>query len=142
MGRSNRQQIPSGVRELLRRVPRTERTAERVRAVAAALDADPRFVAEFLKARFVEDILRAMERTGLNKNTLATRLGKSRQYVGRVLNERANFTIETMAEIACALGLRLSVKTYTFRKDAKEAIHPFVPSQSRRPVRNHRTLAR
>jgi DNA-binding phage protein len=142
MKKGNGEKIPSDIREMLYGTPRTERTSGKVKAAAAALDADPSFLAEFLKARFVEDVLRAMERAGLNKNTLATKLGKSRQYVGRILNEKANFTLETMADIACALGLRLSVRTHAPQRNSKQGIRSFLPSQSQRPVRNHRTLAR
>ena len=60
----------------------------------------------------VEDILRAMESAGLNRNTLASKIGKSRQYVGKILDEdhSANFTIETLAELSVALGVQLHLR--------------------------------
>jgi transcriptional regulator with XRE-family HTH domain len=60
----------------------------------------------------VEDILHAMEVGGIKQNALATKLGKSRQYVGKILaeNSRANFTIDTLAEISAVLGVQLCVR--------------------------------
>ena len=79
---------------------------------ADALREDPEFLADYSKGLIVEDILRAMESAGLNRNTLAARIGKSRQYVGKILDEdhRANFTIETLAELSAALGVQFHVR--------------------------------
>jgi antitoxin component HigA of HigAB toxin-antitoxin module len=74
------------------------------------LGKDPAFVAELTKAHVVEDLLALMESQGINRNQLAQRLGKSRQYVGRVLGEQANFTIERLAEFAAALDANLEVR--------------------------------
>ena len=73
-------------------------------------DADPAFAADYMKSKFVEEILQAMEAQNLTRTELAVRLGKKKQYVSRVLNETSNFTIETMVEISHALGKRLVVK--------------------------------
>ncbi len=72
------------------------------------LDRDPEHVAETLKGVFVEDVLRALEEEGMNKS----RLGKTRQQISYLLNEEKlnNFTIETMAEMAAALGRHLVVR--------------------------------
>jgi transcriptional regulator with XRE-family HTH domain len=79
---------------------------------ADALRTDPEFLADYSKGLIVEDILRAMESAGLNRNTLAVKLGKSRQYVGKMLDEErpANFTIDTLAELSSALGVKLHVR--------------------------------
>lgn len=79
---------------------------------AEALRADPSFLAGVSKGLVVEDILRAMEAAGLNRSTLASKLGKSRQYIGKILDEEqpANFTIDTLAELSTALGVKLHVR--------------------------------
>lgn len=84
----------------------------RLDKAAAVLRADPEFLADVSKGLIVEDILRAMEAAGLNRNTLAAKLGKSRQYVGKILDEEqpANFTIDTLAELSAALGVKLHVR--------------------------------
>lgn len=73
-------------------------------------NADPELALGLLKAEIVADFLRVMEEEGLNKNQLARRLGKSRQYVGRVLNETANFALESLVEMACALNRRILLR--------------------------------
>lgn len=79
---------------------------------ANVLHADPAFQADISKGLIVEDILHAMEEQGLNRNTLAAKLGKSRQYIGKILDEEkpANFTIDTLAELSAALGIKLHVR--------------------------------
>lgn len=90
-------------------------TPKELAALAKAADAlrsDPAFLADVSKGLIVEDILRAMEEAGLNRNSLAAKLGKTRQYVGKILDEerRANFTIDTLAEISAVLGVKLHVR--------------------------------
>lgn len=79
---------------------------------ADALRRDPGFLADYSKGLIVEDILRAMEAASLNRNTLAAKLGKSRQYVGKILNaeHRANFTLDSLAELSAALSVQLHVR--------------------------------
>jgi len=64
------------------------------------LEKDPEFLQEYMVASIVEDILQVMDEEGISKSQLAKRLGKSRQYVGRVLNETANFTIKSVATVS------------------------------------------
>jgi transcriptional regulator with XRE-family HTH domain len=68
-------------------------------------ESDPEFIADYMKGSLIADVFMAMEENALNKSQLADRLGKSRQYVGRVLNETANFTIDSIATIAAALEM-------------------------------------
>lgn len=74
-----------------------------------SLRATPSFQADVLKAIVVDHMLEGMEREGLNKKRLAERWGKSRQYVGRILDEdaRVNFTLETVCEMLSLVGKRL-----------------------------------
>jgi transcriptional regulator with XRE-family HTH domain len=53
-----------------------------------------------------------MEAAGINQTTLAAKLGKSRQYIAKILGEknRANFTIDSLAEISVALGVQLHTR--------------------------------
>jgi hypothetical protein len=74
----------------------------------SALSQDPAHIAGVIKSLFVNDILIAMKEQRVNKSVLAARLGKSRQYVNNVLDDRnpGNFTIDTMVSFSAALGLR------------------------------------
>ena len=116
--------VPADILEMFEGVPETAEIVARMKANEVDLDADPEFVAGYLKAQFVEDIYKAMEKQNLNRNQLAKKLGKSRQYVGKILNEKANFTLETLAEIACALDMRVTARM--FSSEERMAILPIV----------------
>ena len=106
--------IPADIQALFENLPTVDELDAAQSAPSVDFSADPQFVAGALKMQLVEDILKAMEEQGLNKNTLAERLGKSRQYVGRILNESANFTLESVAEIACTLGMQTAIRLYNW----------------------------
>ena len=115
-------QLSPELQELLDNTPSTKEAAAQLRQDFIDLESDPEFVAGFLKMQFVEDIFKAMHEQGINRNQLAAKLGKSRQYVGRILNENANFTLETLAEFACALDMHVSARLYA--RDEHFAILP------------------
>ena len=77
---------------------------------AIDLDKDTAFIIDSIKAGFVEDVSQSMKAKGINKSELARRLGKSKQYVSRVLNETANFTLSSIVEISNALGCTIELK--------------------------------
>lgn len=61
---------------------------------------------EAVRDEISEQIHKAMEREGVKPAELARRLGKSRAYVTKILQGNANFTIDTLVQIARALGYR------------------------------------
>ncbi|HZM01732.1 MAG TPA: helix-turn-helix transcriptional regulator [Candidatus Saccharimonadales bacterium] len=85
---------------------------ESLKAASKKLGENPAFLADYLKSRFVEEMLAAMEENGVSQTELAKRWGKSRQYLSKLLSEnrRVNFTIETMCEFAGLLNRRLDIK--------------------------------
>jgi len=82
-----------------------------LRAAVERLDSDPEYEANYLKSRFVEMVLAAMEENSVSQAELAKLWGKTRQYVSKLLNEdrRVNFTIETMCEIASLLQRKIEI---------------------------------
>ncbi len=76
------------------------------------LDQSPSFRADYLKSLFVEKMLEAMTEAGTKQTEIAKCLGKTRQYVSKVLNEdrRINFTIETMCEFAHLVGRYVDIQ--------------------------------
>ena len=74
------------------------------------LDKERTFLEDSLKARFVEDVCRVLKETGISQAEFARRLGKSRQYVSRVLNENANFTLGSLVDIALALDCSIELR--------------------------------
>jgi transcriptional regulator with XRE-family HTH domain len=61
---------------------------------------------ESVRDEISEQIHRAMERGPVKPAELARRLGKSRAYVTKILQGNANFTIDSLVQIARALGYR------------------------------------
>lgn len=123
---------PESVEEILANARPVGETLRELREAAGTLDEDPEFIAEGLKIRFVHNILSAMRKAGISKSDLARKLGKSRQYVGRVLDEEEgeNFTLETMAAFACAVGLRLDLRMPFFGETASIVAIPTVVEES------------
>lgn len=108
--------LPDDIKKILDESSPLDEILPTLKEKADKLISSPKYYAEYLKAEFADEINNAMEKLGLNKNTLAEKMGCSRQYVGRVLNENANFTIETMAAFALALNMKLDIEMY--EKDA------------------------
>jgi len=65
---------------------------------------DPNYISEHVKSVFLNDVMRIMTEKDMTQAELASKIGKTRQYVNRVLNYKANFTIKSMVEIGCGLG--------------------------------------
>ncbi|MFH0880808.1 MAG: helix-turn-helix transcriptional regulator [Lentisphaerota bacterium] len=98
---------------LLAKTPKvSEHDLEELADAGRSLNRDAGFMADYLKGLFVEDVLRAMEEDGLSQSDLAARMGKSRQYLSKVLNldRRVNFTVETMAEFGATLGRKVAMR--------------------------------
>ena len=68
------------------------------------------YIADSMKARIVYDVRRLMKEDNISQIELARRMNKSRQYVSRILSESANFTLNTIAELAVALKVKPSVQ--------------------------------
>ncbi len=73
------------------------------------LEKDPEFIESYTRGRIVEDILWVLEKENISQVELAKRMGKSRKYISRVLNEKVNFSIETLAQFSSVLNCELSV---------------------------------
>ncbi len=58
---------------------------------------------------FTEDVVREMDRQGINRTELARRLGSTPAYVTKILRGKVNFTLGTMVKLARALGSEVHV---------------------------------
>jgi len=76
----------------------------------AELERDPEFVAELLALTVVEQIHELMEKQGVNRSQLAERMGVSRAYVTKLFGSPPNMTLQSIAQLALALGLKPEVK--------------------------------
>ncbi len=100
--------ISDELKSLLENTPvLTESDINELAEANRALNRDPKFIAGIIKSVFVNDIFCAMEEQGLNKNQLAKKWGKSRQYLNNVLDREkaSNFTIDTIVSLSMTLGL-------------------------------------
>lgn len=96
--------------EWLETFPETHESLDGLESIEVPdVTSDPEFQADLLLGNVTESILRAMEEEGINRNQLANAMGKSRQYVGQSLNEKANFTLKRLAEFAVALGRKVAI---------------------------------
>lgn len=59
-----------------------------------------------MSRRIANSVSDCMERQGLDRNTVAEKLGVSVQYVGRLLSGTANLSLKSVARIETALGIR------------------------------------
>lgn len=59
---------------------------------------------EGAKNEFTETVVCRMEEIGISRSELADRLGKKKPQISKLLRGNNNFTVETMVEIADALG--------------------------------------
>lgn len=84
---------------------------EELKAAQVALEHDAEYLADFTKEKFVEDLLKTMETLEITQNQLAERIGKTRQYLNKLLNRAhpSNLTIRTMVELSLALNRKLSI---------------------------------
>ncbi len=69
-------------------------------------DQDPDYVAELVALLIMEEAVRSMEAQGITRAQLAQRMGVSRAHVSRLFNAPPNLTLESIARLAIALGMR------------------------------------
>jgi transcriptional regulator with XRE-family HTH domain len=67
----------------------------------------PAYWVERAELEFTEELERRMEREGVSRAELARRIGCSPAYITKILRGSTNFTLESMARIAFALGCEL-----------------------------------
>lgn len=104
------EELSPGILEALSQTPPI--TQEDVADIAAfhhALNLNADFQTDLLSGYFLDSVLAVMREDGVKGIELARRLGKSRQYLSSLLDEnnRRNFTLSTIAEIAIALNRRV-----------------------------------
>lgn len=57
-----------------------------------------------------EAICEELERQGVSRNDLASKLGKSKSFVSQVLSGARNMTLRTLADIAGAIDMRPNIR--------------------------------
>jgi hypothetical protein len=92
----------------------TEGDVARIGEVNVNLDSDPKFLADLQKAKVAQVLRKALDKRGETISSFATRWQKTKQYVSKILNldQRTNFTIETITQAAVLLNLRVSIQIH------------------------------
>jgi transcriptional regulator with XRE-family HTH domain len=85
-------------------------SAEKLAAMLGELEASDTYHIESVKLEITEQIYLTMQEFDIGNAELARRLGKSRQYVTKILQGTANFTIESLVKIARALNCNLDFR--------------------------------
>ena len=104
------------------------KTSEWFKEAFESFEDSPDSQAEEAKLDVSDLLYFGMEKQGINQAEMARRLGCTRAYVNRLLQGDVNCTIETMAKIAHALGLKLQVSMVT-EKTAPQAKRESLPKR-------------
>lgn len=86
---------------------------------------DREMASERLVFNTTEDILLAMQDTGITKRELAKKLGKSASHVSQLLDGTRNMTLKTLSDISYALGAEAKV---VILKNGCDVSHPVIPA--------------
>jgi plasmid maintenance system antidote protein VapI len=84
-------------------------SVERYRGFVAKAESSVDYWVDVPITQFIEDVWRLMEEQKVSRAELARRLGTSRAYATKLLGGNANFTLQTMAKVAMALGAQVHV---------------------------------
>lgn len=77
------------------------------------------YAQERLIAEVAEEIWAAMEQTRQSKSDIASSLGKTKAFVGQVLNGSRNMTLRTLADIAHTLGRKVHIELFDPKSHAE-----------------------
>ena len=72
---------------------------------------DPQYWGEVAKSDFALTVHENMFRGNITASELSQLVGVSKQYISKILGGDTNFTIESMAKLLFAFGLKLDIKT-------------------------------
>jgi antitoxin component HigA of HigAB toxin-antitoxin module len=90
--------------------PAMNSTLTALKAKADAARQSHAYRAEGASIRFTEDLVEAMESSGLTRSALAEKIGtSSASYITKILKGETNFTLDSMVKIAHALNCELSI---------------------------------
>lgn len=99
------------------------------------MEADPRHRPGLRKEELILAVTCALseelERQGITKADLAARLGKTRSFVTQILSGGRNLTLATIAEVADALGRKVTVSLQTSGRPAAKRARPAAPARPR-----------
>ena len=108
--------------DLAETLRRMDKVYEKAIAGLPSLEQDPEFILMGLRAEVIEQVEAALEAEGLTRADLARTMGVSRAYISKILNEKVNFQMETIAKLAVALDRDIALRL--IRKTEKVVVAP------------------
>jgi transcriptional regulator with XRE-family HTH domain len=98
-----------------------------------------RYDQEALRSDISDQILCLMKAQGVTKTELARRLSTSKAYVTKILQGNANFTLDTLVQIARALGCRYVARLAPLDIwKQREAVQFSAPTKGANPSQSYR----
>lgn len=73
-----------------------------------------------------EDLLLAMQDSGMSRADIAKKMGRSKSFITQVLNGTRNLTLGTLSDITVALGAEVRL---AITKDGRDVSHPIIPER-------------
>lgn len=73
------------------------------------LENDPEYIAHGIRVKLAAQVVRKLKEEGLRQKDLAERLGKSKEWISRFMDESTNFSVQNLVEVAVALGMELDI---------------------------------
>lgn len=81
----------------------------RYKALLANARKSTAYWSQIAKRDFTDDLLLCMERAAVSQSQLAEKIGMSPQFITKVLRTDANLTIDSMTQLALAVGCQLHI---------------------------------
>lgn len=82
---------------------------------------DPGYLAEAMALVLMEEAAHLMEAQGMSRAQLAQRMGVSRAHVSRLFNAPPNLTLQSIARLAVALGVKPFIRMVSPEKMRQES---------------------
>lgn len=96
--------------ELKETIRRMDADLEKNSRALPSLENDWEFALLGMQYDVIDQVQRAMEAEGISQADLARAMGVSRAYVSKILNEKINLQMETIAKLAVALSRNIELR--------------------------------
>ncbi|WP_312384944.1 MULTISPECIES: helix-turn-helix domain-containing protein [Atlantibacter] len=73
-----------------------------------------------------EDLLLAMQDSGMSRADVAKKMGRSKSHISQIFDGKRNLTLNTLSDIAHAIGVEVNL---AIKKDGRDVSHQIVPER-------------
>lgn len=107
--------------ELKETIRRMDVEYEKNSRALPSLENDWEFALLGMQYDVIDQVQRAMEAEGLSQADLAREMGVSRAYISKILNEKINLQMETIAKLAVALKRNIALRLIGKREGGNQS---------------------